>query len=122
MHLSDGRPDPRVQVAMMDVHLLRFLQDLTGCAHHPGDTLLVELNLEAAHLPTGARVRVGGAVLEISDVENNACAKFAHHYGTDVLAWMREPANRERRLRGVFARVAGGGRVREGDPVQVLPP
>ena len=60
---------------------------------------------------------MGDAVVEISDVENDACAKFARHYGDDVFQWIRAPANRGHRLRGLFARVISGGWVRDGDDV-----
>lgn len=119
MYLADGSPDPRVQVAMMDVSVLEFLQDLTGCGHHPGDTLVVDLDLGAAQLPVGTHLHVGEAIIEISDVENDACVKFARHYGGEVWAWIRDPANRARRLRGLFARVIAGGVVRAGDAVVV---
>jgi hypothetical protein len=117
VHLPDGRPDPRVQVAMMEARTLRWLQDLTGCAHHPGDTLIVDFDLGVENLPAGTHLRVGAAVVEIADIENDACAKFAQHYGMDVLAWIRAPANRAKRLRGLFARVVAGGGVREGDAI-----
>src|SRR5690606_20157221 len=56
-HLPDGRPDPRVQVALMDARVLAFLQELTRCVHHPGDTLLAELDLAEEQLPAGTRLR-----------------------------------------------------------------
>jgi MOSC domain-containing protein YiiM len=121
MHLPDGSPDPRVQVAIAESRTIRFLQQLTGSGHHPGDTLVVDLDLSAGHLPAGARLRVGGAMVEVSDVENDGCAKFAKHYGDDVLAWIRAAENRDRRLRGLFARVIEGGTVRDGDPIAVIP-
>lgn len=120
MYLPDGRPDPRVQVAVANAATIRLLQQLTGCAHHPGDTLLVDFDLSASTLPVGARLRVGTTVIEVSDVENDACAKFAKHFGADVLAWIRAPENRALRLRGLFARVTVSGQVRNGDAVQRL--
>lgn len=120
MYLPDGRPDPRVQVAIANAGTLRFLQELTGCTHHPGDTLLVDFDLSAANLSVGARLRVGTAVVEISDVENDACAKFAKHYGADVFGWIRAAENRTLRHRGLFARVTVAGEVRNGDAVQRL--
>jgi MOSC domain len=119
LHLPDGRPDPRVQVAMMEHHTLEFLRDLTGCAHHPGDTFIVDFDLGADHLPVGSRVQVGTAVVEVTDVENDACAKFARRYGADVFEWIRGAADRPRRLRGLFARVVAGGRVRDGDLISL---
>lgn len=117
MHLPDGRPDPRVQVAVAHHATLAMIQELTGDAHHPGDTLLVDLDLGAENLPAGARLQVGSAVIEVSDVENDACAKFAARHGADVFSWIRAPENRSRRLRGLFARVVSGGEVRPGDAI-----
>lgn len=117
MYLPDGRPDPRVQVAVAHAPTIEWIQRLTGDSTHPGDTLLVDLDLSVAHLPPGARLRVGTAEIEVSDVENDACAKFAARHGAEVLAWIREPANRARRLRGLFARVVRAGHVRVGDPI-----
>ena len=59
-------------------------------------------------------------MIEIADVENDACAKFAQHYGADVFQWIRATGNREKRLRGLFARVITGGGVRDGDAVRVV--
>lgn len=117
IQLPDGSPDPRVQLAITSRHVLDFLQTLTGCLHHPGDTLIVDFDLSRNHLPAGARVRIGSALVEVSDVENDACGKFAAHYGVDVFNWIRAASNRDRRHRGLFARVVSGGRVRSGDPV-----
>ncbi len=120
MYLPDGRPDPRVQVAIADQRLIAFVQERTACARHPGDTLLVDADLSEAALPTGTRLAVGSAELEVSDVENDACAKFALHHGADVLAWIRAPHNHAFRLRGLFARVLRSGEVRNGDPIRRL--
>lgn len=119
-HLPDGSPDPRVQVAVAHGPTIALIQQLTGSTQHPGDTLLVDLDLSMDNLPAGARVRVGTAVLEVSDVENDACAKFAARHGADLLAWIRAPENRARRLRGLFARVVTPGLVRAGDSIEVI--
>lgn len=120
MHLADGSPDPRVQVALANATTIAWLQSLTGNAHHPGDTLLVELDLSTANLPVGTRLRIGTAELEISDIENDACAKFAKQFGSDVFAWIRAPENRAKRFRGLFARVVRSGVVRNGDAIARL--
>jgi MOSC domain-containing protein YiiM len=88
--------------------------------HHPGDTVFTDLDLSARNLPVGSRLQIGAAVLEISDVENDACAKFAAHYGTEVLQWIRLPQNRPLRLRGLFAKIVRGGQIHVGDLVAKL--
>lgn len=117
MYLPDGRPDPRVQVALMNHRMLEFLQLLTGSRHHPGDTLIVEFDLTESNLPVGTPLQIGSAEVEISDVVNNACAKFARHYRDDVFAWLRDPSRKALRLRGAFGRIVREGRVRPGDSV-----
>lgn len=116
----DGTSDPRVQLALCNTSTLRFIQRVTGVAHHPGDTIFSDLDLAEDNLPVGTRLAAGGAILQVSDVENDACAKFARHYGAEVFAWIREPAHRRLRLRGVFAQVLQPGRVRVGDPLRRL--
>lgn len=120
MHLEDGSPDPRVQVAVASGRMMNFLRSLTGCDHHPGDTFIVDLDLSVGNLPVGTRLAAGSAVIEVSDVENDACAKFATHFGSDVFSWIRADTNREKRLRGLFARVVTGGVVRNGDEVRIV--
>lgn len=117
LYLPDGKPDPRVQVAICNSGVLAMIQEATGVHHHPGDTVFTDLDLSENNLAVGSRLRIGPAILDISDVENDACAKFAVHYGASVLAWIRLPQNRPLRLRGLFARIVFGGLVRVDDPV-----
>ena len=120
LYLPDGRPDPRVQVALCNSIVLAMIQAATGVQHHPGDTIFTDLDLSIENLPVGSRLQAGQAILEISDVENDACAKFAAHYGASVFEWIRLPKNRSRRLRGLFARIVSGGTVNLGDPIRKL--
>jgi hypothetical protein len=119
LYLPDGSPDPRVQVAVCNTAVLALMREAAGVNHHPGDTLFTDLDLSEKNLPAGSRLQVGEAVIEVSDVENDACAKFAAQYGEAVFRWIRRPENRALRLRGLFARVIVGGRVRCGDAVRV---
>jgi hypothetical protein len=120
LYLPGGKPDPRVQVAICNSCVLAMVQTATGVHHHPGDTVFTDLDLSLQNLAPGSRLRLGPAVVEISNVENDACAKFAAQYGVSVLAWIRLPQNRLLRLRGVFAKVVTGGLVQRGDPVKKL--
>lgn len=120
LYLPDKKPDPRVQVAVCNSVVLALIQQVTGVVYHPGDTLFTELDLSETNLPVGARLRIGDAVLEVSDVENDACAKFAARYGPVVFGWIRLARNRPLRLRGLFARIVSRGIVRRGDAITKL--
>ena len=117
LYLPNGKPDPRVQVAVCNSRVLAMLQQTTGVHHHPGDTVFTDLDLGTNNLPVGTLLRMGPALLEVSDVENDACAKFAAYYGAVVLAWIRLPQNRALRLRGLFAKVVSGGVVSLSDTI-----
>jgi hypothetical protein len=121
MYTPDGKPDPRVQVAVCNTPIIAMLQNLTGVRHHPGDTIFTDLDLSHDNLPIGTQLRVGAAIIEVSDVENDACAKFAKHYGEEVLRWIRLPENKHLRLRGFFAKVVQDGEACIGDEITKRP-
>ncbi|MBA2319890.1 MAG: hypothetical protein H0V89_01935 [Deltaproteobacteria bacterium] len=85
-----------------------------------GDNLVLELALDAANLPIGGLVRVGGALLEVTSKPHNGCKKYAARFGLAALAWISVPTRRPLRLRGIHFRVAGPGRVAVGDPVKIV--
>lgn len=111
--------DPEAQLAVMrrDVaELIANGQPLTVF----GDNLFVELDLSAANLPTGARLRVGSAVVEVTPKPHNGCRKFKGRFGGDALRFVQDKPTRDQNLRGIYWRVAEPGELRVGDPIQVL--
>jgi len=111
--------DPEAQLAVMrrDVaELIANSQPLTLF----GDNLFVELDLSAANLPTGARLRVGRAIVEVTAKPHNGCLKFKGRFGGDALRFVQQSPTRDQNLRGIYWRVAEPGEVCVGDPIQVL--
>lgn len=84
----------------------------------PGDNLLVDIDLSIAALPAGSRVRIGGAVVEVTVKPHTGCKKFGERFGVDAVRWVSE--HRDLRLRGVNCRVVHGGEIAVGDPVTVV--
>ena len=85
-----------------------------------GDQLYVDLDLSPENLPPGARLEVGTAVVEISDVPHTGCAKFTERFGSAAIRFVNGSSGRAHRLRGVNARVVQNGVVRPGDPIRKL--
>ena len=84
-----------------------------------GDSLFLALDLSTPNLPAGSRVRVGGAVLEVTPVPHNGCRKFQGRFGQDALRLVSMKELRHRNLRGIYMRVVEPGEAGPGDAVEV---
>jgi hypothetical protein len=85
-----------------------------------GDNLFLDLELSAANLPPGSRVRAGHAVLEVTPMPHNGCRKLQARFGPDALRFVSMKARRHQNLRGIYMRVVEAGDVAAGDAVEVL--
>jgi MOSC domain-containing protein YiiM len=85
-----------------------------------GDNLHVDLDIGVEALPAGTRLRIGTAVLRVSEEPHTGCSTFSGKFGLDALKWVSTPEGRRRRLRGVNCSVVEGGTVRIGDPIVVV--
>lgn len=111
--------DPEAQLAVMRRDVAALVangQPLTLF----GDNLFVELDLSAANLPVGTRLRVGSAVVAMTPKPHNGCVKFKGRFGKDALRFVQAPATRDQNLRGVYWKVVEPGEARAGDEVAVL--
>lgn len=118
--LEDGRPHPGIQVCILQKRVLDLVwRDREGTPH-PGDTFIVDMDLSEANLPVGQRLEVGGAVLKVSDVFNEACVKWKVRYGADAKAWVTAPGHPELRLRGILCSVEQDGIIRNGDALRKI--
>jgi MOSC domain-containing protein YiiM len=85
-----------------------------------GDNLFVDLDLSAANLPTGSRIRIGDALVEMTPEPHDGCAKFRERFGGDALRLVQAHATRSLNLRGVYWRVIEPGEVSVGSELAVL--
>jgi MOSC domain-containing protein YiiM len=111
--------NPEAQLAVMRREVAELIangQPLTVF----GDNLIVDLDLADANLPTGSRVRVGGAVVVVTPKPHNGCVKFQGRFGRDALRFVQAKPTRDQNLRGIYWRVVETGDVGVGDPIEVL--
>jgi hypothetical protein len=116
--LRDSPDSPEAQLAVMRA-------DVAGLVANgqpielAGDNLFVNLDLAVANLPLGSRLRVGGAVLEVTPKPHNGCLKFRQRFGADALRLTADERFRDQRLRGIYLRVVEAGEVAVGDAMEV---
>jgi hypothetical protein len=115
--LSDGRPDPDVQVAIMNSRVVDLLAGGRERWALAGDNLFVDLDLSDDNLPTGQRLGIGEAVLEITSHPHNGCKKFAQRYGEDAVKFVNSPPGKQHHLRGIYAKIIRGAVIRVGDEI-----
>ena len=114
---------PEQQISLMNVRLLRYLAgDDEERMALAGDNLLVDLDRGDDNMPAGQRLRIGEAVLEMTDAAHTGCAKFVARFGADATRFINAAKRRSLHLRGRYARIVQAGTVRVGDTVEKLPP
>jgi hypothetical protein len=113
-------PERTAQVTLMNAAVAELVAAGRHPLHEAGDNIVVDFDISAEHLPVGSRIRVGEAVLEVSEVPHTGCSKFAARFGQDALRWVNWRHWRARRLRGMNCRVVSGGTVRVGDVIERL--
>ena len=114
-----GAAHPEAQITLMNSRSV----DLVSAGDRSrwplaGDQLFVDFDLSVANAPTGTRLRIGTAVLEVAAKPHTGCSKFRERYGADAARWVN--SRDDIRLRGINAMVVEAGVVRPGDTVSKL--
>lgn len=115
--LPDGRPDPDVQVAIMNARAIELIAVERQRWELAGDNLFVDMDLSEENLPTGQRLQVGTAILEITSQAHNGCKKFVARFGSDAVKFVNSPQGKKLHLRGIYAKIVQAGVVSVGDGV-----
>jgi hypothetical protein len=118
---ADGSAHPEMQLNVINARLSRFVAVDPDRRLIAGDQLHVDFDLSEKNLPSGSRLTVGSAVIEVTPKPHLGCAKFVDRFGKDAMRFVNSPLGRQLRLRGLNAKVVVAGTVRPGDEVRKLP-
>lgn len=116
--LTDGRPHPDVQVALMNSRIIQLIAGAPKRWPLAGDNLFVDFDLGQDRLPVGQQLQLGEVRMEITAEPHLGCGKFARRFGRDALQFVNSAEGKRLRLRGVYARILQEGRVAVGDLLQ----
>lgn len=116
-HSEDGRAEVARQITIMNARAAALVADSDDpAAWAPaGDQLYIDLDVSHRNLPAGTRLRLGAALLEITDVPHTGCGKFAARFGLDAHRFVNTDEAKALRLRGVYAAVIEDGPIAIGD-------
>lgn len=117
---EDGNPHFHAQLTLMNSRVADAVAISRERWPLAGDQIYVDMDLSIENLPAGSRIRVGEAVVEISDVPHTGCPKFAARFGPEALRFANVGLGKENRFRGVNAFVVEGGAVAAGDLITKL--
>lgn len=117
---ESGDLPPDTQLTLMNSRTIDLLagMSLPGFRERwalAGDQLYVDLDLSRENLPTGTRLAIGEAIVEITATPHNGCKKFARRFGVEAVKFVNSPEGKANRLRGVYAKVVQAGTVWQGD-------
>lgn len=119
---SMGAPHPDMQITLINSRLLALVCPDPTRRPLAGDQLVVDLSLVSDDLPVWSRLRIGEAVIEVTDQPHTGCAKFTQRFGLDAHRFVNSESGRALNLRGINARVVVPGSIRPGDRVTVERP
>ena len=117
-----GAPNPDAEVTLMGARPAALVAGSSEPASWApaGDQLYADLDIGVANLPSGTRLAIGTAVLEVTAEPHLGCGKFIRRFGTEAMKLVNSERGRELRLRGVNLRVVGAGEAAVGDTVQKI--
>jgi hypothetical protein len=118
---EDGAAHPDMQLNIISSRVLDLIAGDRERWPLAGDQLCVDLDLSEENLPPWTTLRIGEAVIQITDQPHTGCGKFSARYGVDALRWVNSPEGKSLHLRGVNGRVVEPGTIRRGDTVSKLP-
>jgi hypothetical protein len=111
----DGSPNIEMQITIINSRVAALVAREQSRWQLAGDQLYLDMDLSPENLPTGTRLTLGSAIIEVTAPPHLGCQKFVARFGLEAMKFVNSPVGRELRLRGLHARVVQTGRIRAGE-------
>jgi hypothetical protein len=112
---ADGSSHPDMQLNIMNARVIALVAQDKARWQLAGDQLFIDMDLSADNLPTGTRLALGSAVIEVTAQPHNGCQKFVARFGLDAMKFVNSPVGKQLHLRGINAKVVQPGMIQIGD-------
>src|SRR5437763_11464965 len=112
---TDGSPHPDMQLNIINARAIALIAQSNDRWPLAGDQLFLDLDLSDRNLPPWTKLKIGAAIIAVTDQPHTGCAKFVQRFGADAAAFVNSSLGRELNLRGINARVVSAGTIRVGD-------
>jgi len=111
----DGSANPEAQVTIMNSRVIALVANEAERWQLAGDQLFVDLDLSIGNLPSGTRLALGSAVLEVSAYPHTGCSKFQSRFGDAAMKFVNSEQGQQLRLRGMNAKIVAPDSFKTGD-------
>ena len=115
---DDRTAHPDTQLNLMNSRVIALVAQSGDRWALAGDQFFVDLDLSKENLPTGTRLEMGSAVIEVSAVPHLGCKKFVARFGLEAMKFVNSRRGKKLCLRGINAKVIKAGRVDTGDKIR----
>lgn len=116
--MTNGSAHPDMQLNIMNSRAISLIAQDKGRWRLAGDQLFIDLDLSNENLPTGTQLKVGSAIIEVTEIPHTGCKKFVSRFGLDAMKFVNSSVGRELNLRGINAKVVKSGQIKIGDAVE----
>jgi hypothetical protein len=117
---ADGAAHPDMQLNVINARLIQLVAQNKDRWALAGDQLYVDLDLSEENLPAGTQLRLGDAIIEVTNQPHTGCKKFVARFGLDAMKFVNSDIGKQLHLRGINAKVIKPGAIRVGDAVRTL--
>lgn len=114
---EDGSAHPDMQLNVMNARVIELIAQAKANWALAGDQLYLDFDISAENLPSGSRLKIGSAVIEVTPPPHTGCYKFVSRFGLEAMKFVNSKLGQELRLRGLNAKVVQPGSIRVGDGV-----